>query len=820
MVQVLSRFIDVPEVNAVNVLTDRVKKRREDYQAAKMHVCSERIRLVTESWKETDGQPTIIRWAKAFQRVMEEHPIVIWDSELIVGSATKYVRGACPPLDWGGEAYAGSIKASIQYGYRFAGVEIAEEDAKSLKKDLKYWKDKSTYYATRQLVHRLVGSLGDDYCEAFLSNIIELRPPQGHDIDYEAVINLGLNAIIAQARDELTRLTECTVEQIQKVHFLEAAIIVLEGAIRYAKRHAELARELAKNEADVTRKQELERIAEVCEWVPANPARTFQEALQATQFMLLGIYFEGHEIAESVGRIDQYLYPLYENDIREGRITRQEAAELLACFWIKLLEKEGIRDAYLSERAQGTQFVHVTIGGVRPNDGKDATNELTWLVLEVARQLKVHQPHLTLRYDGSLSDGFLIKAMETVRDIGAGIPQWVNDSVVIDRLHRLGVPIEYARNWVGVGCSHSFLSGRGHANGQAIINDAKIFELALNNGIDSRTGKRLGLSTGDAKNFSSIDEIYEAFKKQFKYVIGVCAKRQRAKVVTLNERRPIPFISVLTAHDAKDGTFNIRNARDIYDLRDDGSRLHQLSFVITDRGHVNIADSLVAIKKVVFEEKKATMAELLDALATNFKGKEDLRQMLLAAPKWGNDDDEADQMMKDVYEWTAKAVTEERNAWGYPIMSDGRHGTAYHVWAGHVVGALPDGRPAWTHLADGGVSPMTGMDKKGPTAVMNSVTKLDLSLSSSNVLNQKFPRSLLNDRNNLYKLLSLHRTYFQRGGCHIQCNVLDKETLLDAQKNPELHRDLLVRVAGYSARFVDLSREVQDEIIARTEQGL
>jgi formate C-acetyltransferase len=810
MEEALARPINSGEMNGVNVLTDRVKKRKDEALGAKMHVCSARMRLWTQSWKETEEQPTNIRIAKALQKVMEEQPIVIRDGELIVGSQTKYIRGASPALEYSGNEWEDSIRDSYSgYGYRDAGTEIAEEDLRNLLEDMDYWKDKSVAHTVKDLRRKALGSLGNDYIEARLLSNQESRQPSAMGFAQELILKKGLSGIVAEARKELTNLTGCTADQIRKVRFLEAAIIALEAATRFAERHAELARDLAKGEDDSVRKQELQRIAEVCEWVPAKPARTFQEALQSIWFAVLATIDEGLGLSNIIGRLDQYLYPFYENDIREGRISRQQAAELLGCFWIKMLELDSVREINLKERSQGSQFVHVTIGGVR-EDGRDAANELSLLILEVARQLKVHQPHITFRYHDGVSQQFFMKALETTRDIGAGIPQFKNDNVVIPRMLALGIPLEDARNCESFGCSHETLTGRGLIGQAFAMNSAKAFELALNNGIDPRTGKRLGLETGDPRNFGSFDELLDAFKKQFMCALQVCAKIGRLVFIVRGEKHPRPFLSAVQ-------TDGIKKARDIYDL-EGGAPYDVLNVRIIDRGHQDIADSMVVIKKLVFEENKITMAELLDALAANFEGREDLRQMCLAAPKWGNDDDEADQVMKDVFEWTAKAVESETNAWGKPLVSEGRNGTAYHVWAGKTTGALPNGRLAWTHLADGGVSPMTGVDTKGPTAVINSVTKLDLTCTGSAVFNQKFPPGLLQGRDGIEKLSALTRTYFEQGGLHIQFNVLDRETLLDAKEHPKRHRHLLVRVAGYSARFVDLAPELQDEIISRTEQ--
>ncbi|MBI2847348.1 MAG: hypothetical protein HYX82_05660 [Chloroflexi bacterium] len=635
-------------------------------------------------------------------------------------------------------------------------------------------------------------------------------PPTSRDINYEKVLKKGLVGVVEEAREELLRLSRFdTEEDVKKFHFLEAVIIALEAVISYANRHARLARELAAREQNPVRKVELERIAEICEWVPKNPPRSFYEAVQSFWLLLLALNQETASQGETPGRFDQYIYPFYEKDIREGKLTRQEAAEILGCLWVKFLEMEMVKEATLKSKTQGSHIMNLTIGGVN-KAGEDATNELSYLILDVVRQIKPHQPHLTVRYHDGLSEAFLIKAVETNREVHGGMPQWVNDKIVILNLVSMGVPLEEARDWEAISCSYYNIP---HAAGQygkpVQINQAKVFEIALNNGVDPRTGKRLGIETGDPRSFSSWEEVYDAFKKQLKYVVNTVAKAGRLGTVVRGENYALPFNSALMDDCIKTGK----------DVMDGGMRYKELVCTGSDRGHVDVANSLAAIKKLVFEEKKITMAELLDALASDFEGKEGLRQILLSAPKWGNDDDYVDSIMKDVWLWTAKTLMEETNVWGKPI-TPGRFGIAWHYWAGKATGALPTGRRAYTPLTDGAVSPMPGTDKKGPTAVINSASKLDFTVVTDAVLNQKFPPALLQTREGIRKLLALIKSFFDRYGYHIQFNIIDRATLLDAQKHPELYRDLVIRVAGYSAYFVELARDLQDEIISRTEQTL
>jgi pyruvate formate-lyase/glycerol dehydratase family glycyl radical enzyme len=579
--------------------------------------------------------------------------------------------------------------------------------------------------------------------------------------------------------------------------------------IYFAHRYARLAREMAEKETNVTRKQELERIAQNCEWVPANPARTFHEALQSFWFTHLVFNLESAADGDTPGRMDQYLYPLYEKDIATCRITRQIAAELLGCVWVKFNEMTNVKALSFIQAAQASQFQDVTIAGVTP-DGKDATNELSFLLLEVTRQMRMAQPPLYVRYHKRINEELLNKAAETNRDNGSGNPAFINDDVVLMKMMERGVPLKEARNWFAAGCVGPFVPGFQPAIVGVFLNKVKAFELALNNGFDPITKKQLGPETGDPRSFNSYSELYGAFINQLKHQVKIAAKLYRAGEQARAELYCHPFNSVLINDCIKKGK--------TYD--EGGSRYPQISPTFTDIGHQNVADSLTSIKKLVFEGKKITMAELLDALAANYEGYEEIRQMVLNAPKYGNDDDYADEIFNAVSLDAGRIMSEPHDITGYPILV-GRGGGSGHYWAGLTLGALPDGRKAFEATADAALSPVQGMDTKGPTAVILSATKVNhMEYASSTVMNMKIMPSTVQTREGISKYISLIKTYFDRGGCHIQFNMIDRDVLLNAKKEPGKYKNLLVRVAGYSAYFVELAPKIQDEIISRTEQRL
>jgi pyruvate formate-lyase/glycerol dehydratase family glycyl radical enzyme len=804
----------VEELNQVVAMTERVARLKKSYLGSIPQVCSERTRLLTESWKETEGEPIAIRRAKAFHKILEGIPIAIRDNELIVGSHTRHVRGCYAHLEYNCEELVKELEAEklTVTGDNVPG-DISQEDKKQLLADADYWKNRSVSWKIDQAYKELWGTKAGDYRESRLWYEQHNKAPSGRVVDFEPVLTKGLEGIIDEIETEIAQIKggkEFTPQHIHKLNFLQAGKIACEALMRYAQRHYELARGLAAKEVNPIRKKELERIAQNCLWVPAKPARDFYEALQSYWFIFLAENHEVAALAQGPGRLDQYIGPFYINDIKQGILTRQEAAELLGCLFIKWVETESFKIELQKKNTQGSEIMNLCIGGVKAN-GQDASNELTYLLLEVARQVKVRNPHISFRYHDGMGEELLLKAAETARDTGAGIPAFFNDKSAVLGLVRWGLPISDARNWSPQGCVERYPHTTSQAfAGGAFFSLSKCLELALNDGIDPRTGKRLGPPTGDATNFATFDEVYEAFKKQVGAAIEFLAQSFNIALVIRAENYRLPFISILTRDCIQSGLDTIEG----------GARYgKQFLAAVRPFGHQNTVNSLAAIKKVVFEDKATTMPELLDALKANFGGYEELHHKLLSAPKWGNDDDYVDTIMQDLFSWTESMIKQQRNPWGYQYTVS-RQGLTLNYVFGHTVGALADGRKAWEPLADGSVSAMRGTDVKGITAVINSASKLDAIGSEATLLNLKLHPSALQSKEGLKKLLSLIKTYFDSYGHHVQFNVVNRETLLDAQKHPEKYRDLLIRVAGFSAFFVELSLEVQNEIIARTEHTL
>jgi formate C-acetyltransferase len=806
----------IDEVNEVIALTDRVKKRKEEYLAATPHISAERSHLVTESWKETEGEPLDIRRAKLFKKIMEGISVSIRDGELIVGSQTEYIRGIGPTVEWDSKITFDLFKddkPTISGGVELTVV--SEEEKASLLQDAHYWKGRSAVENIRKVTREMIGNLMDDLAENRVCTDPLHMQTTSQILGYHKVIDKGLNGIIAEAQEGLQKLLTgdfSDSDAANKLHFWQAVIIACEGVINFAQRYAELARELSRREGDAIRKKELEEIADICQWVPANPARTFREALQSFWFTQLSAALERNQSLEGPGRMDQYLYPLYKKDLEEGRLTRQEAAELLGLLWVKIAERQPARGVVQRKRSHTNTGQRIVIGGVT-SDGTDATNELTYLLLEVARQVKIVEPPLFLRCHVGTPAELWMKAMEVLRDRRDGVPAFLSDRSVLLNFTTKGIPLQAARDWAVSGCVHPAPVYYAAADAVAtFFSTVKILELTLNNGVDPRSGKQLGIATGDPRDFSSFDQLYEAYKRQFSFFADFIGKYLRMYRPVRNMYYSFPFMSALLGDCIEKGLDYTRG----------GCRYPQLYGAFCDRGHQNLADSLAAIKKLVFEEKKLTMDRLLEALEANFEGNgnKDIQRMLLAAPKYGNDDDYVDDIFNDLSLWMQYRLAEEKTALGVNSRVK-RGGAINHIYFGKMTGATPDGRKAWEPYADGTLSPMRGADVKGPTAVINSATKVNhTEVAVSDLLNMKFTPSVMQSREGLQKLISLVKTYFDRGGFHVQFNVQGTEVLRKAKEHPEQYRDLLVRVAGYSAYFVELAPEVQDEIITRVEHTL
>ncbi|HXX72680.1 MAG TPA: trans-4-hydroxy-L-proline dehydratase, partial [Candidatus Acidoferrales bacterium] len=586
---------------------------------------------------------------------------------------------------------------------------------------------------------------------------------------------------------------------------LEAMSICCDAIIRFAERYAEKAREMSKHETNPQRKKELETIAEVCSNVPAHAPRNFWEALQAYWFVHLCVITELNTWDSFCpGHLDQHLFPFYKRELEDGTLTRDRAKELLQCLWIKFNNQPAPPKVGVTaeESATYTDFANINVGGLRP-DGSDGVNELSYLILDVIDEMRLVQPSSNIQLSKKSPDRFLKRACEIIRK-GWGQPSIFNTDLIVEELVRQGKAVEDARCGGISGCIETGCFGKEAYILTGYLNLPKILEVTLNNGIDPSSGKRIGVDTGDPRGFGSFEEFFDAFKKQLRYLVETKVRGSNIIERIFAEQMPAPFLSILIDDCIKKGR----------DYNDGGPRYN--TTYIMPVGIGTLTDSLSAIKCHVFDEKHLSMEQLLKALETNFEGHELTRQMLWnKTARYGNDDDYADQLLRAIFNSLYDIISGRKNTKG-GFYAVNYLSTTCHVYFGSVVGATPDGRLAHEPVSEG-VSPVQGADTHGPTAVIKSVAKMDQVRSGGTLLNQKFSPSLLEGELGLDNLAHLVRSYFKLDGHHIQMNVVTAETLRAAQANPEKYRDLIVRVAGYSDYFCDLGKNLQDEIIARTE---
>jgi formate C-acetyltransferase len=586
---------------------------------------------------------------------------------------------------------------------------------------------------------------------------------------------------------------------------LKAMAVSVDAIVAFARRHAEKARELAKSEKDAVRKKELERIAEVCDRVPADAPRDFQEALQAYWFVHLGVITEYNTWDSfNPGRLDQHLWPFYQKGLADGTLTKESARELLQAFWIKFNNQPAPPKVGVTAEESGTytDFALINVGGLK-EDGTDGVNELSFLILDVIEEMRILQPSSMVQISAKGPDAFLLRALKIVKT-GFGQPSIFNTDAIVQELVRQGKSVVDARNGGASGCVESGAFGKEAYILTGYFNLPKVFEIMLGNGVDPRTGKRIGLETGDPTTFKTFDELFEAFRKQIRHFVDIKVRGSNVIEKLYATYLPAPFLSVLIDDCVKNGK----------DYHAGGARYN--TNYIQGVGVGTITDILSAIQHNVFDNKHFAMKELLEALEKNFVGYETLRQRVLnRTPKFGNDDDYADSLMKRVFEAYFEAVD------GRPTPRGGSYRinllpTTAHIYFGKMTGATADGRLAGDAVSEG-VSPVQGADRKGPTAVIKSLGKMDHVRTGGTLLNQKFTPQLLADDTGLAAVKDLVRSYFRLMGHHIQFNVVTADLLKEAQAQPEKYRDLIVRVAGFSDYFVDCSTELQNEIIKRTE---
>lgn len=795
-------------------MNQRVQKLLERLKLERYPICVEKACLIMESYRQTEGLPQIVRRAKATAHYLDNKTIFIEDDELIVGNVASKPMG----LEAGslGPTWPKEDMESLRNG----GLDISEEDEALLRSMDDYWKGKG-----RTLDERQGQFYDDERLWPFIQSGILCPPWKKKDegrgqgaagvgwglglglalivVDYEQVLKGGLNKIIKDAEEELRLLKYMSGDAVKKADFLKSVIISLSAIVRIAERFGDLAAEMATKETDIKRKKELERIAQTCRWVPGNPARTFYEAIQAFWFIWIMIASG----TTPGGRFDQFMYPFYRKDKEEDCINDEEVLELLACLRIKVMQYNFVGGGRLQrEKWSGMARWHNwVIGGVTPN-GKDATNELSYLILEAAKECQTPHHTITVRVHEGTPEPLMLKALEVVKT-GMGMPAFIGDKSYIGYLLGQGVPLEDARNYALAGCLDVNIPGKSriHAFGMFIV--PRVFEITMNNGIDPRSGIRLGPRTGEFEDFNTFEEFMQAFKEQLKYFMGLTAEEHNILLMAQTELFPDAVHSALMEDATKVG----RDALDRTMPFENGSALNLV-------GMINVADSMAAVKKLVFDEKRVSKQKLKAALDANWQGNgyDEIRKMCLAAPKYGNGDPYVDTIAGELYRFWADTAITFPTAWGGTTKPTGISITA-HAPGGALTGATPDGRFAGETLADGTMSAAQGRDIQGPTALMRSAMAIDQIPFQATLLNMKFDPSALKTEEDMKKMSMLIRTYFSQGGKHVQFNVVNREILLDSQRHPEKHGDLIVRVAGYSAYFISLGKPVQDEIIDRTE---
>ena len=782
-------------------------------------LCTEKARLITESYRTTEGEPAIIRNAKAYAYMLENFPVLIDDDEQLVGEgASKHWGAELDPFlgQWNEDHIRGAVEDGI--------VTVKEDEWPQIRELGQYWQTRCAEYLQSKLFNdKLFGYLQMGITLPPMKKKEEFRGAYAGSglcfsfnftdcyIDHEKWIH-GLNPIIEEAETELASLKLLTREAVEKKYFLEAMIMVLKAVIRLAERYADAAEAMAANEKDPQRQKELAQIAATCRWVPANPARNFREAMQSLWFdQILSTPASTHNF----GRFDQYMYPYYQKDIEAGVLSDDDVMEMLCELRIKCMKPENIKisSAKRSQHAGFAKWRNLTIGGVKP-DGEDATNALTFLLLDAAEKMNLPHPTLSLRVHEKTPQDLMIRALAVVKT-GLGMPAMSLDKSFIDYMTAGGVPIEDARNYHLSGCVDPAIPGKMSYLAGLFFVVPRVFEIFMNGGVDNRTGIEAGPITLNVEDLKTFDEFRDTFYTFMAHFMGLWHEHNAFLAYSKRQISYYDAVEILETATLHDGIkmgkpLSERDAVAPYDFRAE----------MIPVGAVNVADSLAAIKKLVFDEQKISMKQLKDALALNWEGHDDIRKMCLQAPKYGNDDDLVDTIATDLYRFIINEESKYRTVQrpvGAKIKGIGGASIS-SMWAGGAItGATPDGRFAGTTLSDGTVSPSQGKDCCGPTALLKSASKIDQASCSSTLLNVKFHSSSLKAEADLEKLAMLIKTYAGIGGKWMQFNVVGKEALLEAQDAPEKYQDLIVRVAGYSAYFTELSRGVQDDIVRRTE---
>lgn len=783
-------------------MNERIKKLRQQTLETKPSISVERARLLTEFCRSPAAQQASVPVARAlaFQYILDNKEICFNDGELIVGE-----RGPSP------KATPTYPEITVHTMEDFDVLHSRDKTAYAVNEETRriYNKDIIPFWKGRSIRDRILAAVSPEWKAAYEAGVftefMEQRAP-GHTVLGDKIYRKGFEQLreeIAAAVDALDFLEDS--EAFDKREELKAMDIAAGALIRFAGRHAVKARRLAERENDPVRKKELEKIAEVCSHVPAHAPQNFREALQYYWFVHLGVITElnGWD-SFNPGRLDQHLYPFYKRGLEDGSLTREDARELLQAFWIKFNNQPAPPKVGVTAEESGTytDFALINTGGVKP-DGSDAVNEVSFLILDVIEEMRILQPSSAVQLSKKNPESFIKRALKIVKT-GFGQPSIFNTDTIVQELVRQGKSVEDARMGGASGCVEVGAFGRENYTLTGYFNMTKVLEITLHNGVDPQTGQKIGMETGNPADFSSFEDLFEAFRKQLRYFMDIKIAGNNIIERLYAEYVPAPFLSLLIDDCIAKGK----------DYHEGGARYN--TTYVQGVGMGTMTDSLTALKYHAFDKRTLSMRDFLKALDANFEGHEPFRQKLLnKTPKYGNDDDYADDVMRGIFEAYYEAVNGRKNTKGgfYRINL---LPTTVHIYFGRVTGATPDGRLARRPLSEG-ISPVQGADRFGPTAVIKSAAKMDHVRTGGTLLNQKFTPSLLATEEGISNLASLVRSYFKMDGHHIQFNVVDAETLRRAQKSPEQYRDLIVRVAGYSDYFCDLNEDLQNEIISRTE---
>lgn len=777
--------------NRVQILRDRIIDARQE-------ICIERARYLTRSMAAHWHEHPLTRMSYALEHILDNMSVVIRDPELIVGCRTSKLKGA--PLF--PENKSLWIEGDLENFDRreLQRVLITEEEKRELLEEiLPFWKGKTVEERLNELLPEDVSADMDKYV---FTMMLEITYGIGHfTMDHPKVLRVGLHGIINEAKDRLGALPD-EEKRTEKGLFYESVIRSLEAAIRFANRYADMAESLAEKESNAERADELREIARVCRRVPENPAATFREAVQCVYFIHLISQIESGGNSISLGRIDRVLDPYYVSDRKAGRIAPEEARELLSLLFIKTNEIWNVlEEAFIpgGEGTEGKTTQNVTVGGIG-RDGEDATTELSYIGLDAYADVRTVQPNFGVRLSTKSPEDFFLKAVNYCRD--GVLMHFFNDHAVVESLVKAGLPLEEARDYGVVGCLEPNAQGKTFGSTFAVqFNGIKCLEFALSNGIDNIFGSESGIPTGDPAKFTSFEELWNAYSAQVAHFIGQMVRGMHELDRAIAELVPSPFASAMVEGTLEKGL----------DLTKGGAVYNSTGVQLM--GFANIADSLYAVKKAVFDEKKYTMSDLVEWLSSDWMDAEDKRAYFLnRIPKYGNDHDEVDAMASKVASHFCDVLSKHRNYRGGTFWP-GIFSVGFHIAMGAFTGATPDGRSAGDNLGNG-ITPTNGNAITGPTAVMNSVAKLPIRLVTNGAnLNMRFQGRKIRPEN----LMALIKTFFDNGGTQVQFNMLDSATLREAQKCPEKYRDLIVRVSGYSAEFTGLSEIAQNEIIGRME---